>query len=100
MSPVNRLFGSITNFNGLGLYCQEKSDTQQNLLSVCDQPYHTNIGILQKVKEIKILRNYALLTRYKSNRLEIMTHVTSAKLIDVRFKCNIEMIAESVDNCV
>jgi len=40
------------------------------------------------------LQNYALLARYKSNRLKIMTHVTSAKIIDVYRKSI--LIAESV----
>ena len=36
-------------------------NTKENILPVCDKPYHTNKGIVLKGEEIGVLQNYALI---------------------------------------
>jgi len=36
-------------------------NTKESILPICDNPYHTNKGILQKWEQLENLRNYAFL---------------------------------------
>ena len=48
----------------------ELVNTKETIHPVCDKPYYPNIEILQKVEEIKKLRNNALSSMHHSAKVQ------------------------------